>query len=101
MMVVAVRITGELKAPTTFREFQLLQQAHATEKPKGSVHGGEGDPFLGTQKPLVHLFSTQVTAFPNPFKQGQNTLTLGGQPLAAIMKTGSQPVAPRGRWQTS
>ena len=101
MMVVAVGIAGELKATATLGEFQLLEQAHATEKPEGSVHGGEGHPLLGTQKPLVHLLSTEVTAFANPLKQGQHTLALGGQTLTAVMKTGLQPMATRGGWQTS
>jgi hypothetical protein len=78
MMVVAVGISGELEAPATLGEFQLLEQAHATEKPESSVHGGEGHPLLGTQKPLVHLLSTEVTAFADPLKQGQHTLALGG-----------------------
>ena len=78
MMVVAVGITGELKTTATLREFQFLKQAHAAEKPEGSVDGGEGHPLLGTQKPLVHLLSTEVTTFPNPLKQGQHPLALGG-----------------------
>ena len=78
MMVVAVGITRELKATATLREFQFLKQAHAAEKPEGSVDGGEGHPLLGTQKPLVHLLSTEVTTFPNPLKQGQHPLALGG-----------------------
>jgi hypothetical protein len=56
---------------------------------------------LGTQKPLVHLLSTEVTAFANPLKQGQHTLALGGQTLTAIVKTCLQPMATRGGWQTS
>jgi len=100
-MVVAVGITGELKAPPPLGKLQLLQQAHPTEQPEGSVNGGKGYPLLGTQKPLVHLLGTQVTPFPNPFKQGQNPLALGRQTLAAIMKTGPQPMATRSRWQTS
>ena len=101
MMVVSVGITGELKATATLREFELLQQPHATEEPEGSVDGGEGHPLLGTQKPLVHLLRPQVTAFANPLKQGQHPLALGGQTLTAIMKTDPQPMATRGGWQTS
>jgi hypothetical protein len=101
MMVVAVGISGELKTTAALREFQLLKQAHATEQPEGSVHGGEGYPLLGTQKPLMHLLSTKVTAFPNALKQGQNPLALGGQALTAIVKAGPQPMAARGGWQTS
>jgi hypothetical protein len=100
-MVVAVGIPGQFKAPATLRQFQLLQQAHATKKPQGSVHRGEGHPLLGPQQPLVHLLRTEVTAFPNPLKQGQHALALGGQALAAIMKTGPQAMAARGGWQTS
>jgi hypothetical protein len=100
-MVVAVGIAGELKATATLGEFQLLEQAHATEKPEGSVHGGKGHPLLGTQQSLVNLLSTEVTAFSNPLKQGQHPLALGGQTLTAVMKTGLQPMATRGGWQTS
>jgi hypothetical protein len=92
MVVITVGITGQLVAPATFREFQFLEQAHGTQEPQGAVHGCQGHPLLLGQKPLMHLFGTEVAAGTALLKQGEHPLALGSEPLAAIVEGGAQGI---------
>ena len=92
VMVVAMGITGQLKAASPFGQLQLLQQAHGAEQPQGAIHRGQRNPGLGSQQALMHLLGAEMTALAQALKQPQHPLALGGEPLAAIMQAGPEPI---------
>ena len=98
MMVITVGIISQLIASATFRKFQLLKQPHRTEQPQGAVNRGQRHPLLLGQQALVHLLSTEVAADADVLEQGQDSLPLGREALAAIMKTGLQGFAVDQSW---
>ena len=97
MVVVAVGITGQLKAASTLGQLEFLEQAHRTEQPQGAVHRGKRHPLLAAQQALVHLFRTEMAALADALKQGQHPLALGRQPLAAIVQAGAKAIPTSGK----
>ena len=90
MMVIAVGITSELKAPASLGELELLQQTHRAQQPQRAVHRGQRHPLLVAQETLVHLFSTEVRSLADPLKQGKHPLALGREPLATVVQAGAE-----------
>ena len=90
MVVVAMGCTGQLKAPASFGQFELLQQSHRTEQPQGSIHRGQGHALIAAQQALMDLFGTEVGPLTDALEQGQHPLALRGQPLPTVMQAGAQ-----------
>ena len=97
MVMVAMGVTGQLKAAPTLGQLQLLQQPHGAQQPQGAVHRGQRYPLLAPEQALVHLFSSQVATFTDALEQGQHTLPLGREPLTAIVQAGAQAIPTSGK----
>ena len=93
MVMIAVAGAGELEAPTTLRQLQLLQQPHRAQQPQGAVHRRQRNPPLGAQQPLMHLLGAEMAAFTKPLEQIKDALALRREPLASVVETGPQSSA--------
>ena len=90
VVVIGMGVAGQLEAAAPFGQFQLLEKAHRTEQPQGAVDGGQRHPLTGTQQALVDFLGTEVAALADAFKQGEDPLALGREPLAAVVEAGAQ-----------
>ena len=86
MVVFTVTISAQFKTTAAFTQFQFLEKAHVGQQPQCAVHGRKGNLHLQLHQLLMHVFSTQMVACAQPFKQFENPLALGSQAAAVLVE---------------
>lgn len=87
MMMVTVVGHSQLEAPTALCELKLLQKPHISQQAQGAVDRRQGDLEFKLGQLLMHLLSAEMAAGSTALKQGEHTLSLGGQATAILMES--------------
>ena len=87
MVMVTVVGHSQLEAPTALGELELLQKPHIRQQAQGAVDRRQGDLQFELCQLMMDLFSAEMAARSPALKQGENTLSLGGQATAILMES--------------